>query len=498
MKPIKPTLAAIALASALGTPEPHALERDLYNQAPFEDLQLYSDVTEADPTKDLDTFVLPYEPRDAFIPFHNRNQRWSFLVCHRRAGKTVACVNELVMRGLRTKKSNAKYAYLAPFYSQAKSIAWVYLKEAVHEVAIDIRESELSISLPNGATIRLFGADNPNAIRGLYFDGIILDEMADIRPTLWQESILPTLADRQGWCVVIGTPKGKGNLFYRIRELARKNKQKWFFQELKASNSGLLPASELQNMKDQMSEEAYEQEFEVSFTAALIGTYYSKQIANMEKEGRITANAEYDSAFEVRVAFDIGYRDSMVAWFWQERPDGVAVFDIEHASEESLDYYFDMLDAKPYTYEKVWLPHDARAKSLQTGKSTIEQFLERDFPCDIVPQLKVQQGIDATRATLPYVYMHPRCEDGLDALRVYRKKWDEINQRFIDKPLHDWSSDYADSFRYMCLVANKSNPVAVPQHQGGDITKVHLSSYTLEQLFTDRPKQTHSDRLRIK
>jgi len=157
-----------------------------------------------------------------------------------------------------------------------------------------------------------------------------------------------------------------------------------------------------------------------------------------------------------------------------------------------------MLDAKPYEYEKVWLPHDARAKSLQTGKSTVEQFLERGFPCDIVPQLKVQQGIDAARATLPYIYMHPRCEDGVDALRVYRKKWDEINQRFIDKPLHDWSSDYADSFRYMCLVANKSNPTAVSQHRNGDLSKVHLSSYTLEDLFTARQPDTQRDRLRIK
>jgi phage terminase large subunit len=498
MSKIRPTAAALALAAALGTPSPHALESDLYARAPFADLNLYSEVTDANPTKNLDTFILPYEPRDAFIPFHNRNQRWSFLVCHRRAGKTVACVNELVMRSLRTQKKNAKYAYLAPFYSQAKSIAWVYLKEAVQDVAIDIRESELSISLPNGATIRLFGADNPNAIRGLYFDGIILDEMADIRPSLWQESILPTLADRQGWCVVIGTPKGKGNLFYRIRELARKNKQSWFFQELKASNSGLLPQAELDNMREQMSEEAYQQEFEVSFTAALVGTYYSKQIAKMEAEGRVHLGAEYDSAFEVQVAFDIGYRDTMVAWFWQERPDGVAVFDVEAASQESLDFYFDMLDAKPYTYEKVWLPHDARAKSLQTGKSTIEQFLERGYPCDIVPQLKVQQGIDAARATLPYIHMHPRCDEGMEALRVYRKKWDEINQRFIDKPLHDWSSDYADSFRYLCLVANKANPIAVPQNDPNDITKRHLSSYTLDDLFTSRPQSTQSARLRIK
>ena len=497
MRTHKPTAAAIALAAALSINPAQTIEQDNYNYAPLSNLELFSDVTEANPTKALDKFILPYEPREPFIDFHNRDNRWAFLVCHRRAGKTVACVNELVMRALRTPKKNARYGYLAPFYSQAKSIAWVYLKEAVQDVAITIKESELSIELPNGAIIRLFGADNPNAIRGLYFDGIILDEMADIRPTLWQESILPTLADRQGWCVVIGTPKGKGNLFYRIRELARKNKQTWFFQELKASNSKLLPQSELDNMREQMTEDAYEQEFEVSFTAALIGTYYSKQISNMEKEGRVTPTAEYDSAFEVNVSFDIGYRDSMVAWFWQDRPDGIAVFDMEAASQESLEFYFAMLDAKPYTYAKVWLPHDARAKSLQTGKSTIEQFLDHGYPCDITPQLSVAQGIDATRATFPSIYMHPRCEDGLEALRVYRKKWDEINQVFLAKPLHDWASDYADAFRYLCLVANKKNPTAVPQKRQGDLSNVHLSNYSLNDLFTDRKPQSQRDKARI-
>lgn len=494
MPAMTPSATALALALALGSVTPSTLETDKYNYAPFEDLELYSEVTEANPTQDLDTFVLPYEPRDAFIDFHNRDQRWAFLVCHRRAGKTVACVNELVMRALRTTKKNARYAYLAPYYAQAKSIAWVYLKEAVQDVATEIRESELSVTLPNGAVIRLFGADNPNAIRGLYFDGIILDEMADIRPTLWQESILPTLADRQGWCVVIGTPKGKGNLFYRIRELARKNGQSWFFKELKASQSGIVAPAELANMREQMSEDAYEQEFEVSFSAALIGTYYSKQILTLEKEGRLTLNAEHDTAFGVNVALDIGYRDSTVLWFWQERPDGIAVFDMEEASQEALSYYFDLLDSKPYDYTKIYLPHDARAKSLQTGKSTIEQFLSHGFDCEIVPDLKVQQGIDAARATFPYVYMHPRCEDGLDMLRVYRKKWDENNQRFLDKPLHDVSSDYADSFRYMCLIANKRKPTAVPQSRGVDLTNHHLSSYSLQDLFDEQHVPSQRDR----
>lgn len=400
------------------------------------------------------------------------------MVCHRRAGKTVAAINDIVIKALRSIKENPRYAYVAPFYSQAKSIAWQYLKDAVREFATEIRESELSVRLPNDAIIRLFGADNPDTLRGLYFDGIILDEFGDFRPKLYGEVILPTIADRQGWLLAIGTPKGKNNAFYEVCKQA-KNSPDWFFKELKASTSGILPQSELDLMREQMSEEQYDQEFEVSFSAALIGTYYSAQIAQMERDNRISDKYDYDPNFPVYAACDIGISDSTVFWFWQERPDGICVFDLHYNNNEALQHYFDTLNSKGYRYEKVYLPHDARAKSLQTGKSTVEQFVDAGFPVDITPNLKVQHGIDATRATFPLIYMNPRCEYGIEALRVYRKKYDDKNKVFLQQPLHDWASDFADAFRYLCLVANKK-PVAVEREKK---TVVETPQYTLNDLF---------------
>lgn len=425
-----------------------------------------------------EAIVLDYQPRDCFIDYHNRPNRFAAMVCHRRAGKTVAAVNDLVIRALRSTKNNPRYAYVAPFYSQAKSIAWQYLKDATRDFALEIRESELSVKLPNGATIRLFGADNPDTLRGLYFDGIVLDEFGDFRPKLYGEVILPTIADRQGWLLAIGTPKGKNNAFYKVCEQAKASPE-WFFKELKASTSGILPDSELALMRAQMSEEQYDQEFEVSFSAALVGTYYSAQIAEMERTNRISKSYDYDPNFPVYAACDIGISDSTVFWFWQERPDGICVFDLHYNNNQPLQHYFDTLNAKPYQYKKIWLPHDARAKSLQTGKSTVEQFIDAGFPVDITPSLKVQHGIDATRATLPLVYMNPRTEYGIEALRVYRKKYDEINKVFLNTPLHDWASDFADAFRYMCLVANKGKPVAVAQQT----PTAPPHSYTLNDLF---------------
>jgi len=433
-----------------------------------------------------EAIVLDYQPREQFLDFHQRNERFAAMVVHRRAGKTVAAIHDIVIKALRTTKKQPRYAYVAPFYSQAKSIAWTYLKDAVRGFAIEMRESELSVTLPNGAVIRLFGADNPDTLRGLYFDGIVLDEFGDFRPKLYGEVILPTIADRQGWLLAIGTPKGKNNAFYQICQRA-KYSEEWYFKELKASTSGLLPQSELDLMREQMSPEQYDQEFEISFSAALIGTYYSTQINMMEKEGRIDKKYDYDPNFPVYTASDIGITDSTVFWFWQPRPDGICVFDMEHSNGKPIQYYTDMLKHKPYEYETVWLPHDARAKSLQTGKSTVEQILAAGLPCRIVPMLKVQHGIDAVRATFPNIYMNPRVEYGIEALRVYRRKYDEVNKVFLDKPLHDWASDFADGFRYMCLVANAKNPTVVAQQERIVITE---KKHTLGELFEDNERST--------
>ena len=425
---------------------------------------------------------LEYAPRDAFIPFHNRDQRFAAMVIHRRAGKTVAAIHDLIIKALRCTRSNPRFFYVAPFYAQAKSIAWLYLTDATRDFAVEIRQSELSVELPNGAIIRLFGADNPDSLRGLYADGVVLDEFANFRPNLFGEVILPLLADREGWLLAIGTPAGRMNSFFEICEKAKKSPE-WYFLALKASESGIIPKAELDMMRDQMSEDQYLQEFEVSFDAALVGTYYTEQISKMELDGRVSKEFDYDPNFPVNTACDIGITDSSVFWFWQDRPDGICVFDIHHNNSVPLQHYFDTLNSKPYKYKKVWLPHDARAKSLQTGKSTVEQFLEAGFPVDITPSLRVIQGIDAVRATFPQVYLHTRCAYGLEMLRIYRKKWDSINKCFLNTPLHDQSSDFADAFRYLCLVANAETPTAVSQKPSIQEQMKKPQEYRLDELF---------------
>ena len=459
----------------------------------------------------MTTITLNYQPRDHFVDFHQRSNRWALMVVHRRGGKTVACVADLILKALYTKKPNARFAYIAPFRQQAKEIAWQYLKDLTENIREGPpRESELRIKMPNGAWITLYGADNPDALRGIYLDGCILDEFGDMRPSLMGEVILPTLADRAGWLAVIGTPKGR-NQFYELRQRAEAE-DAWYFKILRASESNVLKASDLEEFQGQMSEEQYEQEFECSFDAAVTGTYYAHLINEAEKRGRISTDRDlFDPEQKVNVVADIGYSDTCAFWFWQTHVDGFALVDYYESSGQPLGHYLDMLKLKEYNYQHLWLPHDAKAKTLQTGKSTIEQLMrpwlisdkwavDEKLKIRIVPKLAVQHGIEAVRMVLPQCYFDKRKTFvGIEAIRSYRRKWNETTQTFSNTPLHDWASNGADGFRYFALVCRKSKGQSAEVHMNragrGDRSK--KTGYTLDQLYEDRNQVLSAGRRRI-
>lgn len=369
----------------------------------------------------------------------------------------MACVNDLGARAIYTPKKDARYAYLAPFYRQAKDVAWQYVKSFLKPVIKRIRESELRVELINGSWITLYGADNPDALRGIYLDGVILDEFGDCRPSLWGQVILPTLVDRKGWAVFIGTPKGK-NHFYHIYRRSQQE-EGWYNLTLKASQSGLIDEEELAEIKAQMTEDEYLQEMECSFEAAVRGTYYTDLINKIDGLGQVDPELEVDLSQPVHVATDLGYSDSTALWFWQERPGGLAIIDYEEAHGQALPYYFQLLRDKPYSYHDIWLPHDAKAKSLQTGRSTVEQFLaefseDGDANIRVVPKMDLQDGINAARKVLPNCWFQAtNCYDGIEALRAYRRNYDEVNNVYKNTPVHDWSSHGSDAFRYLALVS---------------------------------------------
>ena len=439
-------------------------------------------------------FKFDYEPRQAFVPFHQRNTRWAAMVCHRRAGKTVACVHDLVLRASYTKKKRAKYAYVGPFRKQTEEIAWMYLKDATEGIRKgEPRISDLKITLHNDATIQLYGADNPDSLRGLYFDGVILDEYGDMRPSLWGEIILPTLMDRGGWAVFIGTMKGK-NHFYKTLQRAE-TEPGWHYMSLKGSESGILRDEDLKELRAQLTEAQYEQEIECNPNAAIMGTYYSDLINQAEQDERM-AHFPHNPDEMVHVSADLGFTDSTAFWFWQVDDDGPILIDYYEADSQPLEHYFQMLDSKGYEYADIWLPHDAKAKSFQTGRSTIEQFIQKGFPCKPIPKLAVQHGIDAARLMLPACrFDRERCSTGIEALRAYRRTWNEKTQQFSNSPLHDWASNGSDAFRYFALVTDDTIAKEVQEKTLEPLIKP--PEYKLEELYAAKEDDWRGSIIRI-
>jgi phage terminase large subunit len=400
-----------------------------------------------------------YAARRAFVPFHERGERWACLVAHRRAGKTVACVGDLILGALQTRKPNARFAYVAPLYVQAKDVAWAYVKQFAGAVpGVAFNEAELRADFPNGARVRLYGADNYDRLRGLYLDGVVLDEYADMPPAAWGEVIRPALADRRGWAVFIGTPKGR-NAFWEVWERARAT-EGWFSLLLKASETGLLPAEELQAARAEMTPEQYEQEFECSFEAAILGAYYGRELAALERDGRI-GDVPHDPALPVHTAWDLGIGDATAIWFFQVIGGDVHVIDHYEAHGQALPHYAAVIKAKGWAMGRHFVPHDAMARDLGTGRTRVETLREHlGQPPSVLLQNAVMDGINAARLTLPRCrFDASRCRGGLEALRQYRADYDERARMFRDRPRHDWTSHTADAFRGLAMAWKEMKPV---------------------------------------
>jgi hypothetical protein len=398
-----------------------------------------------------------YRSRPQFAPFHARKQRFAAIVAHRRAGKTVACINDLQDGALRCPNVRPRFAYLSPYLKQSKTVAWDYLRAAMSPLrglGAEVNESELRVDYHNGGQVRLYGADNADALRGIYLDGVVLDEFADMDPRVWAEVIRPALADRQGWAVFIGTPKGR-NAFYDMWKRSQEE-ENWFSLMLKASESGLIAESELALARRDLSEDQYEQEFECSFDAAIVGAYYGKLMQQAEADKRITG-VPYEPASQVWTAWDLGIRDATAIWFAQVVGREIRIIDYYEASGVDLGHYVREVNNRPYSYGGHFVPHDAQAKELGTGKTRLEVLETLGLRnVTVAPMHRVEDGINAVRVMIPKCWFDKtKCERGIEALKLYRAEYDDKLQALRPRPVHDWASHAADAFRYLALTLDR-------------------------------------------
>lgn len=426
--------------------------------------------------------IIPYKPREAFVDYHEAEQRFCLTIAHRRAGKTVARINKLIKKAVICDKHNPRFRYIAPYYVQAKDIAWLYLKHyaaPLLHLGGKVNESELSVTLPhNGAIIRLYGAENADRLRGTYSDGDVIDEAQDVPKPFLTQVILPSLADREGWLDVSGTPKGWSNLLGELYKMAKLDPE-WFVQLLRASETGILPDNELARQRQLMSENEYQQEFECSFDAAITGAVYGKWIAEADKEGRITDLVKHDPAYPVYTAWDLGYGDANAIWFYQQGTNEILFIDyheghgmdvqecceilfgrkiiIDHINPETKEveqwHFGDWLPEhehrKHYSYHDLhYVPHDA-ANKLQAagGRSIVDQALKFGVRMSVIPSTSERNEIEAGRATLPICWFkESTTTQGIEALRNWHFPFNEDYRAFAVKARHDWSSHGSKAF----------------------------------------------------
>ena len=399
--------------------------------------------------------VIPYKPRKHQKEVHNKLKRFNVLVCHRRFGKTVLCINEILKKAMQNTLPRPRYYYLAPTYSMAKRTAWDYLKEYTGVLPnVTYHETELRADLPNGARIQLLGCERPDSLRGLYIDGVILDEVAQMPPRLWTEIIRPALSDREGWMVAIGTPQGH-NAFFDLYDYAN-HQEGWYAKTFKSSETGIISDLELNEAKHLMPDEVYEAEFECSFDSAALGSIYAKGLTKADEDGRIT-KVPYQTDIKVNTFWDLGMQDKTAIWFVQIKGSAFHIIDYYENSGESLEFYASVLDEKKYLYDTHYLPHDANVRELGTGVSRVETAQSLGMRTSIVPKLSIDDGINAVRMILSRCWFdHEKCKDGLDALRQYR--WAVSDKGEVkNRPEHSWCSHAADAFRYFAVGNNQSS-----------------------------------------
>ncbi len=389
------------------------------------------------------------KPRRQFRSYLERKNRWAALVCHRRAGKTVACIQDLILKAQNDKRVTPprRYAYIAPTRDQAKDVAWAMLKRYVEPYPdVRVNEADLTVTFVNGASIRLYSGENYDRMRGLYFDHVILDEFGDLDPQAWQAVVRPALSDYNGSATVIGTPKGR-NGFWRLWKDALSNPD-WFTLILKASESGILNEEELADIKRGTPAHIFEQEFECSFDVGRPGAIYSKSLAEARNNRRISNDVLWFKEAPVYTSFDVGAPLNQRCWVWQMVGDRINFLEALSGGDDCKTPadWAGRLTQKQYRYGAHFIPHDAA----QENGGLWQEALKLGGLANVVPvprQMSVWDGINLALDAFPRIgFNEEGCKDGIDSLDAYHSKEERDGVTIKNVPVHDWSSHGSDSF----------------------------------------------------
>ena len=463
--------------------------------------------------------TLPYnwKPRDYQKPLWNYLGGGGKRACvtwHRRSGKDETMLHHNACAAF---EHVGNYWYLLPEYNQCRKAIWDAVnphtgKQRIDEVfPKELREKtinqEMKIVFRNGSTWQLMGSDNYDALVGSTPYGVTFSENALSNPASWG-FIRPILLENNGWAIFNSTPRGK-NHHYNMMKMARDSKE-WFSEILTANDTNIFSEEALANeLKEYQNEHGdtygkamWLQEYFCSFEAAMPGSIWGEEIARIEQNGNIR-DVPHTEGFPVFAVFDLGHDDDTAIWFFQIVSNEVRVINYYANNFKDIDFYAQKLrelkESYGYEYGALWVPHDAFPVRLgMRGRSIAQQLIEEDVaPVYPVPRTGKDKGIQAARKTFKYCYFdRSKCDDGIEHLKMYHRKYDEVLKKFSEEPVHDEHSHAADAFRYLSMVwresADKSQEMSQAQKfHHGNITVVNFGQIKKEHFKRKRREREY-------
>lgn len=412
-----------------------------------------------------------WKPRPYQMPM------WSYLenggkraigAWHRRAGKDDVLLNWTAVAAF---ERPASYWHCLPEYSQARKAIWTAVDPITgirridmafpQELRANTNDQEMFIRFKNGSTWQCVGSDRYNSLVGAGVAGVTFSEFALANPSSWAY-IRPMVEANNGFAAFISTPRGR-NHFKDLIDMAAKNKM-WFAERLDVNTTGALTQEQIDDSLleyialygEDIGRAQFEQEYLVSFNAAILGAFYAREMSAVRSEGRITPEIEPIPGKPIHRAWDIGVKDDTSIWWFQVVGMQVFILDCYTQSGVGVDHYAEVIhkidDERGWISGIDFVPHDAKIKEWGTGRTRVETMRELGLNPQLVPMASKMDGINAVRVTLPRCVFHTRCEtEGIAALEQYRREWDDDKKSFKASEVHDWSSHLADAFRYLAM-----------------------------------------------
>lgn len=414
-----------------------------------------------------------YEPRTQQAEVHDlvEGHRFGTVVAHRRWGKSVCFANELIKRAITTDKSDFRAAYISPTYSMSKSVIWDELRRYTAHMPqglFKFNDSELRVDFINGSRLRLFGAENPDRLRGQYYDCIVLDEADFCKIETFTEVLRPAISDRKGSFYAIGTFKYTNGTLGQLYDMA--DQENWFRRVYSADTSGALDKVELADAAKVMSKEEYAREYLCVRVAAVRGSILGRLVDEAESDGRITS-VPHDPSIPVTTSWDLGIGDSTSILFVQQVGRGeVRIIDHYETSGESLAHYAQVLKDKGYTYNDHIAPHDIGIRELGTGRSRLEVARELGINFRVLPRVsqnqrsEIEERIEASRMLMPRCWFNAETtKQAVESLRSWRREENPATGEMKERPVHDVHSHTADAFGYLAMGIREVGKVKRPK-----------------------------------